>query len=376
MSEPHIPLIQTYHPTTFLERGVAMPFTTPLLAGARARPADRGGVELIVPNPSGGRGVYILPWAGVRELCKPTVHDTRLHQKITGLRAVTPALIREAAREVAAEGLAGREALAAAGSTAETDRQDRVVTNFLLLMAMVEQVRPAGAAGPAPDRGKPDRSRLDELEARARQTIAELAPQVGWPAAAIASGLEELAGIFMGVGVGVLAEQARIPRALEQLCSFRAETAAWAQENGDDSGSLAGMASAAAGLTITCARATLADAHDRTRDVVGLIRDFGQAPDVVGALVARSDWLLDGWEPICLLWRGAADPAEQRAMLEEIASLVPVIPKEATDWVGTPIDLEGQNRFRKTVTLNEDWRTGSALFDRVGRNERLRALSA
>jgi hypothetical protein len=324
-----------------------------------------------VPNPSGGRGVYILPWSGVRELCKPTVHDTRLQQKISTLRGVTPGLIRNAARDVAAEGLAGREALAAAGSTVETDRQDRMLANFLLLMAMVEQVQPAGAAAQAPDR-----TRLHELEARAKQIIAELAPQVGWPAESIASGLEELAGIFMGVGVGAFAEQARIPRLLEHLCAIRAETATWAQENADDSGGLAAMAASAASLTITCAHATLADAHDLTHDVAGLIRDFGQAPEIIGARVARSDWLLDGWEQICLLWRSTAEPAGRRAVLYEIASLIPVIPKEASDWVDTPVDSEGQNRFRKTVTLNEDWRTGSAVFDRLGRNERLRAQSA
>jgi hypothetical protein len=65
-------------PTTFLERGVAVPFTTPILIGARARPGERKPLELIVPNPSGARGVYILPWDGISGLCKPTVHDRRL----------------------------------------------------------------------------------------------------------------------------------------------------------------------------------------------------------------------------------------------------------------------------------------------------------
>jgi hypothetical protein len=364
-------MIQAYHPTTFLERGVSMPFTTPMLAGTRARPSERGGIELVLPNPSGGRGVYVLPWAGIRELCKPTVHDTCLQQKIAPLRGVTPELIREAARAVAAEGLAGREALAAADGFAETDRQDRMVVNFLLLMAMVEQVQPANTALQVPDRNK-----LNELEARAKRTIAELAPQVGWPAETIAAGLEELAGIFLGVGVGAFAEQSRISRGLKQLCLLRTETAAWAQDYDDDSGAVAAMATVAAGLTITCARATLADAHDMTGDVAGLIRDFGRTPEIIGARIARSDWLIDGWEQICLLWHGVTEPAERRAVLQEIALLVPMIPKEAMEWVDTPIDSDGQNRFRKTVTLNVDWRTGNTVFDRVGRNERLRAQCA
>ena len=81
---------QAYQPATFLERGVAMPFTTPQLAGARGRPDVRVGLEVILPNPAGGRGVYVLPWAGVRELCRPTVHDARLQQLVAELKVVTP----------------------------------------------------------------------------------------------------------------------------------------------------------------------------------------------------------------------------------------------------------------------------------------------
>jgi len=371
MSQPHIPLIQTYHPTTFLERGVAMAFTTPLLAGARARPSERGGVELIVPNPSGGRGVYILPWGGVREFCKPTVHDVRLYQGIAVLRAVTPALIREAARQVAMEGLAGREAQAAAGGTADTDRQDRMITNFLLLMAMVEQFQPAGGTIQTPDRAK-----THELEARAKQTIAELAPRIGWTVETIAFGLEELAQIFMGIGVGGYAEQARIPRALAEIEALGVQMAAWEEENANDSGDIAGMIAMATRLTISCVRETLADAQAMTRDVAGLIRNFGQSPQLLATRVARSDWLLDGWERICLLWRGAESSAERHGVLAEIATLVPIIPKEAAEWVATTIATGEQHRFRKTVMLNEDWRTGSAVQDLIGRNERLRALAA
>ena len=96
MSQTTVPLVASHHPTTFLERGVAVPFTTPMLLGARARPSDRGGIELIVANPSGGRGTYILPWVGICRLCHPTVHDTRLYQRIAGSQGVTPASISEA----------------------------------------------------------------------------------------------------------------------------------------------------------------------------------------------------------------------------------------------------------------------------------------
>jgi len=113
-TEARLPPAQDHLPTTFLERGIAVPFTTPQLAGARVRPGEREGLELIVPNPSGGRGVYIVAWESMSAICRPTVHDCRLSAMVAGVRGVTPATIRQAARQAAAQGYAGRRAAVAA----------------------------------------------------------------------------------------------------------------------------------------------------------------------------------------------------------------------------------------------------------------------
>ena len=106
--EAELPPIRPYHPTTFLERGVAVPFTTPRLGGTRARPAKKHLVELVVPNLSGGRGVYVMPWTSLTALCRPTLHDKVFSQRIASITNVTPATIRRVARQIAAEGLAER----------------------------------------------------------------------------------------------------------------------------------------------------------------------------------------------------------------------------------------------------------------------------
>lgn len=101
-------------PATFLERGVTVPFTTPFLLGTRIRPTDtRSGREVVIGNPSGGRGFYIVPWGALPEVCAPTLHDRRLRQRLSDQTAIAPSLIRETARIVAAEGLAGSAAAAA-----------------------------------------------------------------------------------------------------------------------------------------------------------------------------------------------------------------------------------------------------------------------
>ena len=132
--------VRDYRPATFRERGVAVPFTTPLLAGARVREADQGGTELVMLNPSGAPGVYILASNALGALCRPSVHDTRLNQKISTLPHITPASVRNAAREVAASGLAGRAAMAAALALGEADERDRQQIETAMLAALARQI--------------------------------------------------------------------------------------------------------------------------------------------------------------------------------------------------------------------------------------------
>jgi hypothetical protein len=367
-SAPDLPLVQAYHPTTFLERGVAVPFTTPALQGARARPAARGGLEIIVPNPAGGRGVYILPWAGVCQLCRPTVHDTLLSERVAALGSVTPAGLRRVAGEVAAEGLAGRSAQAAAGTAAKVDREDRLTANFLLLLALTEQVYPADLGALSADRLSPR-----ELEQRARRAVARVGPRLGRPPEAVAEALEQVAEAFAGIGVPRQRPAPRMVRLLNALARLRADMLVWSKERPGDSAAQAEMIGAVADLTIACAQRTLADAHALVGDMPALLRNWAAAPDPLRAAIARPEWLLDGWEQICLLWRDTTGDS-RRGALSEMALLVPVLPRETSDWVGTVIDTDLTMRFRKLVRQNEDWRSG-LIVERVARYEALRALA-
>jgi hypothetical protein len=104
-------------PGTCLERGVAAPFTAPALHAARVRAAPSGGVEVVVPNPSGREGWFVLPWSAVLERFQPSLADRALVRAL-GLERPMPASLRAAAWRVAAEGLSGRAARRAAEATA------------------------------------------------------------------------------------------------------------------------------------------------------------------------------------------------------------------------------------------------------------------
>lgn len=362
-----LPHPKAYVPVTFLERGVQVPFTTPTLAGTRARPAERYGTELLVPNLSGGRGVYVLPWEGVQKLCSPTVHDRRLNQKVEALISVTPSTIRQAAREVAVEGLAGREVQVAATRAAALDRRDRMRTNFLLLVALLGRLEP-GSLDPA-WLTEPSA----ELEAQACSTIIGRAPQLGLAPDTIITDLEQLAEVFSAIGVHGESRPSRIPMLLELLSELHEETTTWSRAHRGELADIAAMIAEVAGATLTCAASTLRDARKLSEDAVQLVRQWSTNAGAVIRLAARPEWLLDGWEQICLLWRDAELPGAREAALAEMAVLAPVLPKETRDWVRTPVQEHSLFIYRRTVLANEDWRTGAAGLELIWRNERLRA---
>lgn len=364
----HLPApIQDFLPTTFLERGIAVPFTTPLLAGARARPGERAAMDLVVPNPSGGRGVYILPWADIGALCRPTLHDARLTAAIATMQGVTPATIRKAARDTAALGFAGRAAATAAQAAEQAERQAALMVNFELLLRVVRQAE-AATPGAVP----PEQERPAELERRARRAIARIAPEFGRTPESIAVALEELAVLFSAVGLGVATQSARIPVLAARLARLRAGLRAFLDTAPGDGAQEADLIAGAIDLTLNCARVVLADVHGLTADIFTLIRRWIAAPDAIAPVVARPEWLLDGWDRIAALWECAPGQPGIETTLIEMSNLVPAVPREIGTWVAHQVNIDADmQRHRRKVLLQEDWRTGRTPSDIVGRNETL-----
>lgn len=364
--------IDAYHPTTFLERGVSVPFTTPILAGSRARPSIRYGIEVIVPNPSGGRGVYILPWNGVTEMFQPTVHDHRLCLRVAELPAVSPSAIRRAARAVLAEGLAGHDARDAAETAYALEADERLVTNYTLLMNLVGQVESISAAETLSEAA----SSPAEIERRAKQAIALIAPALGHSPESVAEILEQLAAVLAPIGLGSLASSARAARDIDKLIRLRDEAREWGTAKFDDVAPAARLLADVAQITIVCAQRTLEEARRPTGDVVALLHSWTAAAEHIGHVMSRPEWLLDGWSQICVLWDSADTDESRKAIMPELSILLPVLPREASEWAGLDVEAVNTLRFRRFVNLNVDWRTGMTVYDQIARNEKLRALAA
>jgi hypothetical protein len=371
MSTLNASLVQSDKPESFLERGVAVPFTTPQLAGARIRHAERTGTEFVVPNPSGGRGVYILHWGGVRQLCRPTVHDTILHQRISRLPSMDPGSVRLLARQLAAEGLAGQEASVAAAASAQSDRNDLILVNFLLLVTLMEQVEPGGLKISA------DTEQTPELDKRARRIVTQVGALTGRAVARISADLETLSALFVPIGLEAEMPRARLPRLTARIEAIAEGLATWSQQYPDDiCASLASSLARSAAVTARCARSSLGAARTLTGDMRRLLQTWAATPAEIVKQTASPEWILDGWERVCLLWETADSVSVQRAVLREMAQLVPMLPKEANHRREEREELEKMEPVLRAARLNVSWRGGGASQALIARNEQLQALIA
>jgi hypothetical protein len=137
---------------------------------------------------------------------------------------------------------------------------------------------------------------------------------------------------------------------------------------------LADMIAARAGPMVATAKRVLGGVQLLGQDVIGLLRTWSKQRERMADLAARPEWLLDGWEQVSLLWRSTGGPDQQRAVLSEMAHVVPVLPREAAQWGEQPPGA-GDAGASDRVSFNREWRAGPAMLNLTARNERLRALA-
>jgi hypothetical protein len=135
------------------------------------------------------------------------------------------------------------------------------------------------------------------------------------------------------------------------------------------------MIATAAGHTLSIADDLVIRTRALATDLTALLTRWAADSFGVVRQATQAEWLLDGWEQICLIWRCAEDDVAKRAALMEIAQMVPVMPEEANTWSNLTVDTEIASRLRRSIPLNEDWRTGAIVFDLIARNERIKAAS-
>lgn len=371
---PSLPQVYNYHPATFAERGLAAPFTSPILAGARLRLAKDvakmsadfraagGSLEVIVPTWAGGRGVYVVPWPDVRQLFRPTVHDIRVGESlVVSLRfndCLRPSELRRIGREVARDGFAGRTAAAAAADALEHVDMRAEAAFEDLLQALVLQLcldLPPDALTPA--------------------VVSAAARALGKTAQELAVVLRDFAGYFAEIGIGPQAATSPIRKIIAATAQLGQDVTGWA---GGDAAAANGAAlhlvASAQTMTMLTER-LLTPVRKRLSALPALCRDAFADRAAVMQELERGEWAVDGWERICLLWRSAAASLGRASVLPEMASLVPQLPDELDRWVGLPpgtaAKLSARNKMMRAIA-EPSFHT----LDVIARNERLRSFAA
>lgn len=308
-----------------------VPFTAPMLTGARAR-LRRDAIDYILPNPSGGRGSYVAGWSMVSEFAMPTLHDAMLVRRLGALPALTPASVRAAARAVACAGYAGRDAAAAAS---QAEIAIGAETRQLREMLLAGLLRHAGMSG------------------NATGGFDELARRLMWKPDVMSYALEQLSsGLVTIAGGASPGRQARVLTLLRGLHAMlklevaRSKDQAGGQmrpDQGPDQRALAALGHML-GRVEQCLDRTqaLLDTAAAALEAPALLLERWRAePQSVLAVAATIDTLLDGWERICLLWTDAASLPDRLPLIQELGLLVRIAGSGGSDIASSPADNAG-----------------------------------
>jgi len=361
-----------FEPLSFRDRGATVPFTTPLLLNARIRTAASGrGIEMLVANPSGGRGALILPWSALVEICSPTLFDRHLWESLASSRDISPIGIRHEAQRLATLGLAGRPAaLAAKDAQRREQASQRIIRSMLLESLIAATETPSEAA----ERLDP---RIDQaFQKRSERAVERAAAMAGVGLAEFAADLAELEVALSGAPPELEGEDARLRQMMSELKRIADEISDWAADQHQEAAHVM-----AAKFVVATARQTLECGEMALAYTDALIADFGlRVPkwrtekESILESARGPDWVLDGWKTPMALWQ-AAGQKQRRAAIWEMTQIAPILPRQAKTWLGQNTDWrETPRRITQVVREKSDWRSGNTL-ELVARNENLIGLS-
>ena len=363
----------SFVPRTFLDWGVAVPFTTPLLTSGRVRPGRRGRPEMLMPNPSGGRGLYVFDLAATPEVTALTLHDRLLLERLLELPAVSPSEIRKVGRELAIEGAAGRRAAREATAAAEAEAAMGLFTRFHLVTRLLQE------AGMESIDWRGFRGDDRDVRLTIRGHLAKVAPRLGLPVDGVFERIEAIAEVAAAVGPPDDPASSRNETMLGRLRTLAQSLGQWSR---GETGATMADASAVLGVAERAIREAR-DAQDEARELLGqvvaLLRGWHErVGERMRQTLTRPEWLLDGWDQVCGLWEAVARDERplQRETLQQIRASLPMLDPNERDGAGASEGADLRYDRGRRVKLNEDWRTGLTVLESRARAELLRAATA
>lgn len=360
-----------FWPATFEERGVVVPFTTPMQAFARVRQDRNETLEVLVPGMSGGAGTYVIGWPSIPEMFRLSVHDRALHEKILEDKASTPRGMRRCAQEIAMTGLAGIDAVEGAQKAHQAEENERLLSNYFLISATVEAMAPGAAkltlADVSSSAGKK----------KTREILDGVAGKLGISSEQLYINLELWSDMVAPVGLNSMPQECRLRRLLKQLDQFKSMIAGWGDRTQADIDGHGALAGEVARLTTEIAYELIWSIDDYVSQLPNTLRNWDRNEPELRELLNRLSWVLDGWEHVLAIWNSAAEGAiyQQAEALAEMIRMLPLVPKKELDALQSQAWGKLESSMRSHVRQLQGWQSGETDLELALRIEKRRAAA-
>ncbi|MEQ8334437.1 hypothetical protein [Nisaea sp.] len=360
-----------FWPTSFKERGVAVPFTTPSVAMARVRNDERGRLELVISGLSGGRGVYVIGWSAVPETFKLTVYDRVLHEHINYIETVTPEEVRLAALRAAATGLAGDDAAEAAFNSSTRVTEDQIRTSLALTQHLVKSI-----LGVDLDIG------LAELlmpsgQQKVQNLLGRIARTENIDPETLSRVMTEWGDLLDALGVLEHRPRGRFRKVLEDAHHFLTSYADWLRTGDLAEDHPATLIADVLEETVKSWSQAFQTTDDYAHDPRATIKNWRNAKPRLEALSVQIPWLEDGWPAIFSMWETALRESHEHR-LETVATIMsglPLMPRDEVPPNTHPRWMEFAKRLSLFAARNEQRSQGDINLETMLRQEQVLARS-
>lgn len=351
-----------YEPSTFLERGTVVPFTTAALAQCRVRLDDRQRLEVVLPGFSGSKGVYVTAFNSLPDITTLSVHDRTLTEIVAKEKVVTPTGIRRCWLELATTGIGGQELAELAREELTQAAEVQVSTRIMLLL---ETVRLGGG-----EIGPELVARMGSPEGRkqVRAMLGGAASRASIDAVAVDQYIEELAALLGTLGLRSLPEPGRLRQLHMRMQEFSHAIDNWGRTTVSDLAHVGRFAAMSAEHSAGIAGRAIAEVDRMLTDPISLMARWDASQKALRGYLLRVVWLLDGWDYVLRTWDDAV--AERTAIdvaAKEIGRIIPIVPTREVDADGGRRSVELFREYRSRVRVYEDWLSGDLDEDMLAR---------
>jgi|GEM_PF-4017911 len=361
----------SFAPSTYQDRGLTVPFTTPGLTLARMRVAGNKPPEFLLAGWSGGKGYYVMTWKSIQDTMNTTLHDRVLYEQLHKQRVDHPRELRATILKVAARGLAGPESRDRARKLLRTDRDYRYLTSYQIILRLLDACHVPSHLLAGQDITTEAGQKL------VKGLLAGAAKKVGISYDELQTRIDRLSDLVWPLGLPNAPGQGRLRELLASVKEVRTTLASWTDQLPPEVAPMCRFDAYLAEETLKLAGGLIERLDDQLAAMLGVMAYWDTTHPEMSKGMSRLWWLLDGWDYLVGLIKTSAirSTHDRQATVARVFELVPMIPKEeyAVDFHDASIGSLVATQKRR-IRPNEDWRTATLDFDQVRQIEEIRAL--